>query len=83
VTILTSSGGKEPSFEHGAWQHGAFTKALLDALNDPAADPDHNGLISANALAQYVSRRVSALTGGRQTPGMEVRFGTTVFDLGL
>lgn len=62
---------------------GAFTKALLDALTDPAADPDRRGLISASGLAQYVATRVSSLTGGAQTPGVETRFDDTVFAAGL
>ncbi len=83
VTVLTSSGGREASLEDDAWQHGAFTRALLDALNDPSADPDRVGLINANALAHYVARHVASLTAGRQTPDMEVRFDTTVFAVGL
>ena len=65
VTVLTSSGGREPSLEDAAWQHGAFTRALLDALNDPTADADRVGLINANALAHYVARHVASLTRGR------------------
>jgi uncharacterized caspase-like protein len=83
VTVLTSSGQSEPSLEDDAWQHGAFTRALLDALNDPAADADRIGLINPNALAHYVARHVASLTGGKQTPDMEVRFDTTVFAVGL
>jgi len=83
VTVLTSSGGSEPSKEDDAWQHGAFTRALLDALNDPTADVDRIGLINSNALAHYVARHVASLTGGSQTPDMEVRFDTTVFAVGL
>ena len=52
-------------------------------LNDPAADADHVGLINATALAHYVARHVASLTGGKQTPDMEVRFDTTVFAVGL
>jgi WD40 repeat protein len=83
VTVLTSSGRSEVSLEDDAWQHGAFTRALLDALNDPTADTDHVGLINATALAHYVARDVSSLTGGKQNPDMEVRFDTTVFAVGL
>jgi hypothetical protein len=83
VTVLTSSGRNEASLEDDAWHHGAFTRALLDALNDPAADTDHVGLINATALAHYVARDVSSLTGGKQNPAMEVRFDTTVFAVGL
>jgi hypothetical protein len=83
VTVLTSSGGSEPSHEDEAWQHGAFTRAVLDALNDPAADVDRIGLINTNALAHYVARREAALTEGKQKPAMEVRFDTTLFAVGL
>ena len=83
VTVLTSSGSREPSLENEAWQHGAFTRALLDALNDPTADADRVGLINASALAHYVARHVASLTGGKQRPDMEVRFDTTVFAVGL
>jgi WD40 repeat protein len=83
VTVLTSSSGREVSQEDPKWQHGAFTKVLLDALTDHATDTDHNGLITPNELAQYVDMRVVSLTNGRQTPGMEVRFNTTVFALPL
>jgi len=83
VTVLTSSSGSEVSREDPAWQHGAFTKVLLDAFNDPAADINHNSLISPNGLAAYVTTRVSSLTGGAQTPGMEIRYDTTVFATGF
>jgi uncharacterized caspase-like protein len=79
VTVLTSCTGPEVSYENDAWQHGAFTKVLLDAFDDPAADPDNVGLIATNGLAHYVSSRVPALTEGAQTPGMAVRYDAAVF----
>ncbi len=79
VTVLTSSSGREPSREDPAWGHGAFTKVLLDALRDPAADTERKGLINTNGLAHYVATRVSSLTAGAQTPGMELRFHSTLF----
>jgi hypothetical protein len=82
VTVLTSSKGSETSEERDTWQHGAFTKALLDAFNDPAADINHNGLISTTGLANYLMKRVPDLTDGRQTPGIELRFDTTLFASG-
>jgi WD40 repeat protein len=83
VTVLTSSSGSEVSRENPAWQHGAFTKVLLDAFNDPAADINHNSLISTTGLAEYVTTHVSSLTSGAQTPGMEVRYDTTLFATGF
>jgi hypothetical protein len=79
VTVLTSSSGDEVSYEDPAWQHGAFTKALLDAFGDAAADINQNGLISTTGLVRYVTNRVLALTDGKQHPGMEARFEATLF----
>jgi hypothetical protein len=83
VTVLTSSSGKEVSREDRGWEHGAFTKVLLDAFTDPAADINRNSLISPNGLAAYVTAHVRSLTDGRQTPGMEVRYDTTLFATGF
>jgi WD40 repeat protein len=82
VTVLTSSKGSQTSEERDTWQHGAFTEALLDAFNDPAADINHNGLISTTGLENYLMKRVPELTDGKQTPGIEVRFDTTLFASG-
>ena len=79
ITVLTSSSDRESSFEDPAWQHGAFTKVLLDSFDDPAADLNQNRLISAIGLTNYVATRVPALTGGKQNPGMEVHFEGTLF----
>lgn len=61
-----------------AW---AFTRALLDALSDPAADTDHNHLISTIGLAHFVAEYVHQPTEGKakQIPGMEFRFEGTIF----
>jgi WD40 repeat protein len=79
VTVLTSSRGSEVSFEHADWHHGAFTKVLLDAFDDPAADLHRNRLISVIGLTNYVAMSVPKLTGGKQNPDMEVRFEGTLF----
>jgi WD40 repeat protein len=83
ITVLTSSSDSQVSREDSAWQHGAFTKVLLDAFNDPSADINHNSLINPNGLAAYVSAHVRSLTGGAQTPGMEIRYDTTLFATGF
>ena len=49
----------------------------------PAADINHNGLISPNGLGNYVTTRVESFTDGAQTPGMEIRYDTTVFAAGM
>lgn len=78
ITVLTSSSASQASREDPAWRNGAFTEALLEALG-PDADTNHDGLISATELAAYIACRVPALTEGRQTPAMEVRFDGTLF----
>ena len=62
-----------------AWTPEGFYAATAGA---PAADINHNRLISTTGLANYLTRRVRELTDGHQTPGMEVRFDTTLFASG-
>jgi WD40 repeat protein len=69
VTVLTSSKGSETSEERDTWQHGAFTKALLDAFNDPAADINHNGLISTTGLESYLMKARAGADGRAPDPG--------------
>lgn len=64
---FTSSTGKEYSLEDPSWQHGAFTKALLEGLSGKAAIPGKNK-ITVKSLDAYVSERVKELTQGKQHP---------------
>ena len=82
ATVATSSKGSQKSLERDVWQHGAFAKVLLDAFYDPAADFDRTGLISTTGLADYLAKRVPALTDDKQTPEMIIRFQTTLFASG-
>lgn len=62
---------QQQSFENDEWQHGAFTKAILDLLNDNQADVSPktgDGLVSTIELALGVTDRVNAMTGDRQNP---------------
>src|SRR5262249_28953372 len=70
VTVLTSSSADTLSREDPQWQHGAFTKVLLEALGR-AADTDQNGLISMSELTAYVATHLPLLTGAAQYPGIE------------
>jgi uncharacterized caspase-like protein len=91
VTVLTSSTGDQPSArnqhsrENEAWQHGAFTKVLLDALSGSAedVDTDHNGLISMSELAAYVAKNLPLITAGEQSLGIDQRFEGDIFVSGL
>ena len=83
VTVLTSSKADKLSREDEAWQHGAFTKVLLDALSDDDADTDRNGVISMSDLTAYMEKRLDLLTGGDQQLGVEQRFQGEIFVVGL
>ena len=56
MTVIAASRANEGAVEAGG--HGAFTGALLDALEGGAAD--HMGHVTAPAVYAYVSRRFTA-----------------------
>jgi len=55
---------------------------LLEAFGR-AADTNHDGVISVSELTDYLARRVPALTGGKQQPGIEMRFQSDILVAGL
>ncbi len=65
--VFVACAGNESSLERDEWGHGAFTKAILDAFAG-AADTNKDQLISFHELKDYVTARVTALTGNRQHP---------------
>lgn len=68
VVILAASTGREFSLENPEWEHGAFTKAVLEALEQGKADYSNDGLVHLRELDLYVAERVEALTNGEQHP---------------
>jgi WD40 repeat protein len=56
----------ELSWEDAKWGHGAFTFALLDALNGKAP-VEEDGTISLIQVAAYVNKQVTKLTDKKQT----------------
>jgi WD40 repeat protein len=81
MTVLMSSTKNEFSREDEKWNHGAFTKVLLDALGQEA-DENHDGLISMSELTHYVFTHVSQLTDEQQHPGVEQRYEGELFVAG-
>lgn len=67
AVVFASSTGKQDSLEDPVWGNGAFTKALVEALNGKAAYGG-NKKITINMLDLYLSERVKELTRGQQTP---------------
>ncbi|WNJ21156.1 caspase family protein [Pontibacter sp. G13] len=69
VTVVTSSSGKEFSYENPKWGHGAFTMAMLEGLNG-AADYNRDQVVKLTELNLYITERVKDLTKGLQHPFM-------------
>ncbi len=56
------------SLEHPDWGHGAFTKALIEALEKGQADYSKDGMINLREMDLYIAERVEVLTKGEQHP---------------
>jgi uncharacterized caspase-like protein len=81
---LTSSAADKVSREDEKWGHGAFTKALLDALsNSDDVDTNHDGVISMSELTAYIGKHLMELTNGDQQLGLDQRFQGDIFVDGL
>jgi tetratricopeptide (TPR) repeat protein len=69
VFSLTASRDRERSFESPDWGggHGIFTYYVVRGL-EGEADDNHNGVVTADELAEYVRRNVREATDARQNP---------------
>ncbi len=65
--VLASSTGSELSLESEEWQHGAFTKALLEGMAGKGLHYNP-GIVTIDELNLYVKERVKELTQGLQHP---------------
>jgi len=66
VIVFASSSGGDFSLEDPKWEHGAFTKALIEGLGGKAAYK--KGMVKLSFLQDYVRDRVVEITDGAQTP---------------
>src|SRR4030095_6821091 len=66
TVVLASSQGGELAYERDEWGHGAFTLALLEAL-EGKADPE-SPVVLFSTLVDYVTRRMARLLGAAQQP---------------
>jgi hypothetical protein len=66
---LTASRDRERSFESPDLEggHGVFTYYVVKGL-EGAADSSHDGIVTADELAEYVRTNVREATGGHQNP---------------
>lgn len=68
TVVVAASGGLEYAFESAKWSGGVFTYSVRLALEEMKADADRNGRISIAELRDFVGKKVSELTEGRQKP---------------
>ncbi len=67
--VITASDISESSFEDAKWGdgHGVFTYFLLQGLAGKA-DANHDGIVTAGELFNYLKQSVPQATGGKQNP---------------
>ncbi len=70
VVTLASCQPNELSLEREEWSNGAFTRALIEAV-EGRADRDGDGAVVLYELEAYVLERVKELTAGKQHPSMQ------------
>jgi len=64
VVVFAASTGSESSIEDKEWQHGAFTKAVIDALTGKVAGT--NGVVRTDDLDSWVRKEVPKITNNAQ-----------------
>ena len=81
--VFSSSTGRQLSIERPEWEHGAFTKALLEGLAGKADQKPSDGAIDVKELERYLYQRVKELTNGDQTPTTATPQGVTPIPIAL
>ncbi|NNK82812.1 MAG: caspase family protein, partial [Flavobacteriaceae bacterium] len=66
--VISSSSGLEFAYEGETWNNGVFTYALLEGLKTGNADLNNDTTTTISEIKTYVSRKVNALTKGKQKP---------------
>lgn len=67
MLLYASSSSDTKSREDESWENGAFTKALVEALNG-AAKEEHDEGLSTQELEHFLYKQVRKLTDFKQTP---------------
>ncbi len=80
--VFSSCLPSESSLESAQWQHGAFTKAILDYFSEPQADYNRNGELGCLEMIQFVQDRVRKMTGDQQNPAVEFPSGISDVSFG-
>ena len=66
--IFTASEARELSRESRQFRNGVFTHFLLKGLAEGEADADHNGVVTAGEIVEYVRHNVRSATDDKQHP---------------
>ncbi|WP_406697120.1 caspase family protein [Singulisphaera sp. Ch08] len=66
--LFASSTPREESLEYPNLKNGAFSKAILDTLQDSASDLDKDGKLTITELDFWIDNRVQKFTRGQQHP---------------
>uniref|UniRef100_UPI0040570104 caspase family protein n=1 Tax=Candidatus Electronema sp. TaxID=2698783 RepID=UPI0040570104 len=71
VIVLSATTGHQTAQERDEWGHGAFTKALLEALR---GDANYNAdkALTVSEIRTYIADRVKTLTDSQQTPAVVI-----------
>jgi hypothetical protein len=67
TVVFAAAAGRQGAQEDEKWDHGAFTKSLLEAMRGDA-DSRKSGRVTVNMLNTFITERVKELTNGSQTP---------------
>jgi len=70
IVAFASSTGREASVESSAWKNGAFTKAIVEGIEQGKADLAKEGTITTSELDFFLAKRVRELTDDQQHPVM-------------
>lgn len=71
AVIISAAGGMEYAFESDKWNNGVFTYCIRRGIEEEKADKEdgnNDNLVDVGELKEYVSRKVSELTNGKQRP---------------
>ena len=66
--VISSASGVEFAYESADWKNGVFTYALLEGLKSGKCDTNKDKEVQISELKDYVFKRVSELTNGKQHP---------------
>jgi hypothetical protein len=71
AVVISAAGGMEYALESAQWNNGVFSYCVIKGIAEKLADREggnYDGKVSVQELQQYVSKKVSELTNGKQQP---------------